>query len=34
MDRKNRVYWLTGLSGAGKTAHGRVWYEELKKSGE
>ena len=34
MDRKNRVYWLTGLSGAGKTTIGRLWYEELKKSGE
>ena len=34
MDRKNRVYWLTGLSGAGKTTIGRLWYEELKQSGE
>ena len=34
MDKRNRVYWLTGLSGAGKTTIGRLWYEELKKSGE
>lgn len=30
----SRVYWLTGLSGAGKTTIGRLWYEELKKAGE
>ena len=34
MDKRNRVYWLTGLSGAGKTTIGRLWYEELKRSGE
>ena len=28
-----RVYWLTGLSGAGKTTIGRLWYEELRRSG-
>lgn len=28
-----RVYWFTGLSGAGKTTLGRLWYEELKASG-
>ena len=33
MDRKNRVYWLTGLSGAGKTTIGRLWYEELAAQG-
>lgn len=30
----SRVYWLTGLSGAGKTTIGRLWYEELKRTGE
>lgn len=29
-----RVYWLTGLSGAGKTTIGRLWYEKLKDEGE
>lgn len=29
-----KVYWLTGLSGAGKTTIGRLWYEKLKESGE
>ena len=29
-----RVYWLTGLSGAGKTTIGRLWYEKLKSEGE
>ena len=28
-----RVYWLTGLSGAGKTTIGRLWHEELRRSG-
>lgn len=28
------VYWLTGLSGAGKTTIGRLWYEALKSSGQ
>lgn len=27
------VYWLTGLSGAGKTTLGRLWHEELKALG-
>lgn len=27
----SRVYWLTGLSGAGKTTIGRVLYRELRK---
>lgn len=26
------VYWVTGLSGAGKTTIGKKWYEELKSS--
>ncbi len=29
----NKVYWLTGLSGAGKTTIGRLWYEKLKEQG-
>ena len=33
MEKQNRVYWLTGLSGAGKTTIGRLWYQELKESG-
>lgn len=28
------VYWLTGLSGAGKTTIGRLWRDELKRTGE
>ena len=28
-----KVYWLTGLSGAGKTTIGRLWYEKLKERG-
>ena len=28
------VYWITGLSGAGKTTIGRLWYEKLKAAGE
>lgn len=27
------VYWITGLSGAGKTTIGRLWYEKLKERG-
>jgi len=30
----SRVYWLTGLSGAGKTTIGQLWYERLKATGE
>ena len=30
----SNVYWITGLSGAGKTTIGRLWYDELVKSGE
>lgn len=26
------VYWITGLSGAGKTTIGHLWYEELKRT--
>ena len=29
-----QVYWLTGLSGAGKTTIGKLWYEKLRSSGE
>ena len=28
-----KVYWITGLSGAGKTTIGKLWYGELKKEG-
>lgn len=34
MSEKNRVYWLTGLSGAGKTTIGQLWRDELRASGE
>lgn len=34
MERQNRVYWLTGLSGAGKTTIGRLWRDELRKNGQ
>ena len=34
MERTNKVFWLTGLSGAGKTTIGRLWYEKLKAAGE
>ncbi len=34
MERQNRVYWLTGLSGAGKTTIGRLWRDELRRAGE
>ena len=34
MVRQNRVYWLTGLSGAGKTTIGRLWRDELRRAGE
>ena len=30
----NQVYWLTGLSGAGKTTIGRLWYKKLRAAGE
>lgn len=29
-----RVYWITGLSGAGKTTIGRLWTQELRRAGE
>ena len=34
MEKQNRVYWLTGLSGAGKTTIGRLWRDELQRCGE
>ena len=30
---EGRTFWITGLSGAGKTTIGRLWYEELRASG-
>ena len=27
----NKVYWITGLSGAGKTTIGKLFYEKLRK---
>lgn len=30
----SNVFWITGLSGAGKTTIGRLWYNELLKSNE
>lgn len=32
--KRPKVYWFTGLSGAGKTTIGRLWYEKLKEKGE
>ena len=32
--RQPRVYWITGLSGAGKTTIGRLWYGKLRSMGE
>ena len=29
----SKVYWITGLSGAGKTTIGNLWYNELLKMG-
>ena len=29
-----KTYWITGLSGAGKTTIGRLWYTKLRQSGE
>lgn len=31
---RGKTYWLTGLSGAGKTTIGRLWYEKLRSAGE
>ena len=28
-----KVYWITGLSGAGKTTIGRLWYADLQQQG-
>lgn len=33
-EARPKVYWVTGLSGAGKTTIGRLWYEKLKETGE
>lgn len=32
MDKFQKVYWLTGLAGAGKTTIGKVLYERLKET--
>lgn len=32
--KRPKVYWFTGLSGAGKTTIGSLWYEKLKECGE
>ena len=29
-----KIYWLTGLSGSGKTTIGHLWYEKLRAGGE
>lgn len=34
MEKQHRVYWLTGLSGAGKTTIGKLWRDELRRAGE
>ena len=34
MEGQKKVYWLTGLSGAGKTTIGRLWAQELRERGE
>lgn len=31
---EGKVYWFTGLSGAGKTTIGRLWYKKLREAGE
>ena len=32
--KQSKVYWLTGLSGAGKTTIGHLWYKKLREMGE
>lgn len=34
MNKTGHVYWITGLSGAGKTTIGRLWYQKLREEKE